>query len=73
MSGNNNYRSNAPWGVWGTFWETAFKKGEVTLASVVQDAGYCLQERALSDSAITSSSKPVPRKSSCIAELIGNS
>lgn len=40
MSGNNNYRSNAPWGVWGTFRETAFKKGDVTLGSVVKDAGY---------------------------------
>lgn len=40
MSGNNNYRSYAPWGVWGTFRETAFRKGEVTLGSVVKDAGY---------------------------------
>lgn len=40
MSGNNNYRSNAPWGVWGTFRETAFVRGEVTLGSVVRDAGY---------------------------------
>jgi arylsulfatase A-like enzyme len=40
MSGNNNYRSNAPWGVWGMFRETAFKKGEVTLGRVVKDAGY---------------------------------
>ena len=40
MSGNNNYRSNAPWGVWNSFRETAFVKGEVTLGSVVQDAGY---------------------------------
>jgi len=40
MSGNNNYRSNAFWGVWGTFRETAFKKGEATLGSVVQKAGY---------------------------------
>lgn len=40
MSGNNNYRSYAPWGVWGTFRETAFRDGEVTLGSVVKDAGY---------------------------------
>jgi len=40
MSGNNNYRSNAPWGVWGTFRATAFVKGEATLGTVVQDAGY---------------------------------
>jgi len=40
MSGNNNYRSYAPWGVWGTFRPTPFKKGEVTLGSVLKDAGY---------------------------------
>ena len=40
MSGNNNYRSNAPWGVWGTFRTSAFKKGDATLGSVVKDAGY---------------------------------
>ncbi|MEQ8211357.1 MAG: arylsulfatase [Lacipirellulaceae bacterium] len=40
MSGNNNYRSNAPWGVWGTFRETAFEKGEVTLGTVVRDADF---------------------------------
>ena len=40
MSGNCNYRSYAPWGVWSTFAETAFKKGHVTLGSVVRDAGY---------------------------------
>lgn len=40
MSGNNNYRSRAPWGVWNTFAETPFKEGEATLGSVVRDAGY---------------------------------
>jgi len=40
MSGNNNYRSSAPWGVWGTFRASAFVKDEATLATVVQDAGY---------------------------------
>ncbi|MBK1877663.1 arylsulfatase [Pelagicoccus mobilis] len=40
MSGNNNYRSYAPAGVWSSFGQTAFKEGEVTLGSVVQDAGY---------------------------------
>ena len=40
MSGNNNYRSYAPWGVWSTFGESAFKKGHATLGSVVRDAGY---------------------------------
>lgn len=40
MSGNNNYRSYAPWGVWSTFAESAFEKGHATLGSVVRDAGY---------------------------------
>ncbi|WP_442505231.1 sulfatase family protein [Novipirellula sp. SH528] len=40
MSGNNNYRSYAPAGVWSTFAPTAFKKGEATLGTVVRDAGY---------------------------------
>lgn len=40
MSGNNNYRSQAPWGVWNTFAKSPFKEGEATLGSVVKDAGY---------------------------------
>lgn len=40
MSGNNNYRSYAPSGVWSTFGKSAFTKGHVTLGSVVRDAGY---------------------------------
>lgn len=40
MSGNNNYRSHAPWGVWNTFSESPFIAGEATLGSVVRDAGY---------------------------------
>lgn len=40
MSGNNNYRSYLPWGVWSTFGESAFKKGQATLGTVVRDAGY---------------------------------
>ncbi len=40
MSGNNNYRSYQPVGVWSTFGKTAFKPEEATLGSVVQDAGY---------------------------------
>lgn len=40
MSGNNNYRSYSPGGVWSTFAETPFRKGEVTLGTVVRDAGY---------------------------------
>lgn len=40
MSGNNNYRSSAPWGVWSTFGQSAFKDGHATLGTVVRDAGY---------------------------------
>ncbi|WP_063870283.1 sulfatase family protein, partial [Novipirellula maiorica] len=40
MSGNNNYRSYAPWGVWSTFGPSAFNEGHATLGSVVRDAGY---------------------------------
>ncbi|MEM8944525.1 MAG: arylsulfatase [Planctomycetota bacterium] len=40
MSGNNNYRSYAPWGVWSTFGRSAFPDDDVTLGSVVRDAGY---------------------------------
>lgn len=40
MSGNNNYRSYAPAGVWSSFGKTAFKEGDVTLGTVVRDAGY---------------------------------
>lgn len=40
MSGNNNYRSYAPAGVWSTFAPSAFKPGEATLGTVLRDAGY---------------------------------
>ncbi|TWU55591.1 sulfatase family protein [Rubripirellula reticaptiva] len=40
MSGNMNYRSYAPWGVWGSFRESPFKPGEATLGSVAKSAGY---------------------------------
>ena len=40
MSGNLNYRSYAPWGVWGTFRKNAITPGQATLGSVIQDAGY---------------------------------
>ena len=39
MSGNNNYRSHAPWGVEYVS-ESPFIAGEATLGSVVRDAGY---------------------------------
>ncbi len=40
MSGNLNYRSYAPWGVWGTFRKNAIAPGQATLGSVTKDAGY---------------------------------
>lgn len=40
VSGNKNYRSYAPWGVWSTFGESAFVQGHATLGTVVRDAGY---------------------------------
>ena len=40
MSGNMNYRSYAPWGVWGSFRESPFKPGEATLGTVAKSAGY---------------------------------
>ena len=40
MTGNYNYRSYAPWGVWGTFRESAIKQTDATLGTVCKDAGY---------------------------------
>ena len=40
MSGKNNYRSFAPWGVWNSFHEGAIKKGDTTLGTVARDGGY---------------------------------
>ncbi|QBG46462.1 sulfatase [Verrucomicrobia bacterium S94] len=40
MSGKNNYRSEAPWGVWNSFYEGAIKKGDTTLGTVARDGGY---------------------------------
>ncbi len=40
MSGNLNYRSYAPWGVWNTFQRNAIATHEATLASVTKAAGY---------------------------------
>lgn len=40
MSGKNNYRSYAPWGVWGMFRANAISKEEPTIARVVQQVGY---------------------------------
>ncbi|MEN8662110.1 MAG: arylsulfatase [Lentimonas sp.] len=40
MTGNYNYRSYAPWGVWGTFRPTAITKDDATLGTVTKDGGY---------------------------------
>ena len=40
MSGNMNYRSYAPWGVWGSFRKSPFEKGRATLGTVASSAGY---------------------------------
>lgn len=40
MTGKNNYRSYAPWGVWGSFRENAIRDQEPTLANVVKSQGY---------------------------------
>ncbi len=40
MSGNYNYRSYAPWGVWGTFRENAISKDDATLGRVAKKGGY---------------------------------
>ncbi|QDU90275.1 Arylsulfatase precursor [Pirellulimonas nuda] len=39
MSGNLNYRSNAPWGVWGSFRPTPFTDTDATLGRIAQSAG----------------------------------
>ncbi|MEM6884544.1 MAG: arylsulfatase, partial [Verrucomicrobiota bacterium] len=40
MSGKNNYRSPAPWGVWNSFYEGVIKPGDTTLGTVARDGGY---------------------------------
>lgn len=40
MTGKNNYRSYAPWGVWDMFRKNAIEEGETTLASVTKASGY---------------------------------
>ncbi|MEM0964582.1 MAG: sulfatase-like hydrolase/transferase [Verrucomicrobiota bacterium] len=40
MSGKNNYRSVAPWGVWNSFLEGAIEPGDTTLGTVARDGGY---------------------------------
>lgn len=40
LSGNNNYRSYAPWGVWNTFRPNAIKETDMTLARAAKQGGY---------------------------------
>ncbi|MEP1448965.1 MAG: arylsulfatase [Paraglaciecola sp.] len=40
MTGNNNYRSESPWGVWGSFQKNAISTSSHTLGNVTQKAGY---------------------------------
>lgn len=40
MTGNYNFRSYAPWGVWGTFRPTAIVADDATLGLVAKAAGY---------------------------------
>lgn len=40
MSGNYPMRCYAPWGVWGGFGKNGIEKGQINIASVMNDAGY---------------------------------
>ncbi|GLR70699.1 sulfatase-like hydrolase/transferase [Agaribacter marinus] len=40
MTGKNNYRSYAPWGVWGSFQPNAISAEEPTLGNVLKMQGY---------------------------------
>ncbi|WPR71070.1 arylsulfatase [Flavobacterium sp. NG2] len=40
MTGNNCYRSYAPWGVWGSYQESAVKPDQLTLGKLMKNAGY---------------------------------
>lgn len=40
MTGNNCYRSYAPWGVWGAYQESAVKPDQLTLGKLMKTAGY---------------------------------
>ncbi|MFK8164085.1 MAG: sulfatase-like hydrolase/transferase [Lewinella sp.] len=40
MTGNNTYRSYAPWGVWGAYQESPIKDTDMTLGKLMQGAGY---------------------------------
>lgn len=40
MTGNYNFRSYAPWGVWGTFRKTAITAQDATLGTIAKRGGY---------------------------------
>ncbi|MEO0795279.1 MAG: arylsulfatase [Verrucomicrobiota bacterium] len=40
MSGNYNYRSSAPWGVWNAYGQNAITASDTTLARITKRAGY---------------------------------
>ncbi len=40
MTGNNSYRSYAPWGVWQSYRRNPVEESDATLGRVCQDAGY---------------------------------
>ena len=40
MTGNNCYRSNMPWGVWGSYSKSPYKSSDMTLGKLMKNAGY---------------------------------
>lgn len=40
MTGNNCYRSYAPWGVWGSYQPSPIKSDQLTLGKLMKNAGY---------------------------------
>ncbi|AUP80569.1 sulfatase family protein [Flavivirga eckloniae] len=40
MTGNHCYRSYAPWGVWGSYQRSPLKPNQLTLGSLMKNAGY---------------------------------
>ncbi len=40
MTGNHCYRSDAPWGVWGSYEKSPIKENQLTLSKLMKQAGY---------------------------------
>lgn len=40
MTGNNCYRSYMPWGVWGSYSRSPYKRSDITLGKLMKNAGY---------------------------------